>query len=60
MQRMSGGCKYHVFTSSGSLVVAAGGDVEFLVIGGGGGAGAGVQIMEDWRRWRSRRTKMLL
>jgi len=33
---------YHVFTSSGSLVVASGiDDVEFLVVGGGGGAGAG-------------------
>ena len=38
------GYKYHVFTSSGSLVVDAGvssDEVEFLIIAGGGGAGAG-------------------
>ena len=39
------GYKYHVFTSSGSLVVQSGNDeVEFLVIGGGGGAGAGASL----------------
>ena len=36
------GYKYHVFTSSGSLVAESGTDeVEFLIIAGGGGAGAG-------------------
>ena len=36
------GYKYHVYTSSGSLVAEAGtGEVEFLIIAGGGGAGAG-------------------
>lgn len=39
------GYKYHVFTSSGSLVADAGSDeVEFLIIGGGGGAGAGISL----------------
>ena len=36
------GYKYHVYTSSGSLVINENsGTVEFLVVGGGGGAGAG-------------------
>ena len=36
------GFKYHVFTSSGSLVINENsGTVDFLVVGGGGGAGAG-------------------
>lgn len=34
------GYKYHVFRSSGSLVVAQGGDVEYLVVAGGGGGGS--------------------
>ena len=41
------GYKYHVFTSSGSLVVDSGvasDEVEFLIIGGGGGAGAGASV----------------
>ena len=41
------GYKYHVFTSSGSLVTNAGtadDEVEFLIIAGGGGAGAGASI----------------
>jgi hypothetical protein len=45
------GYKYHVFTSSGSLVADAGvpdAEVEFLVIGGGGGAGAGTN--QDYGR----------
>ena len=34
------GYRYHVFTSSGSLVVASGnGNIEYLVVGGGGQAG---------------------
>lgn len=33
------GYKYHVFKSSGSLVVSQGGDVEYLVVAGGGGGG---------------------
>ena len=35
------GYAYHVFTSSGSLVVVGAGAVEMLVVAGGGGAGAG-------------------
>lgn len=36
----SGGYKYHVFTSSGSLTVNSGNDnIEFLVVAGGGGGG---------------------
>ena len=41
------GYKYHVFTSSGSLVTNAGtadDEVEFLIIAGGGGAGAGASV----------------
>ena len=34
------GYRYHVFTTSGSLVVASGADnIEYLVVGGGGQAG---------------------
>ena len=39
------GYKYHVYTSSGSLVADTGSDeVEFLIIAGGGGSGAGASI----------------
>ena len=39
------GYKYHVYTSSGSLVADTGTDeVEFLIIAGGGGSGAGASI----------------
>jgi hypothetical protein len=34
--------KLHTFTSSGELLVTAGGDVEVLVVGAGGSGGAGV------------------
>ena len=34
--------KYHVFTSSGTLTVTAGGLMEWLVIGGGAGGGESV------------------
>ena len=37
-----GGYRYHTFTSSGSLVVSAGGSVDLLVVGGGGGGYANV------------------
>jgi hypothetical protein len=35
----SGGYKIHTFTSSGSLTVISGGEVEYLVVAGGGGGG---------------------
>jgi hypothetical protein len=35
----SGGYKIHTFTSSGSLTVITGGEVEYLVVAGGGGGG---------------------
>jgi len=34
-----GGYTIHTFTSSGTLTVTTGGDVEYLVVGGGGGGG---------------------
>ena len=37
----SGDYKYHVFTSSGTFTVTAGGNIEFLVVAGGGGGGWG-------------------
>jgi hypothetical protein len=36
-----GGYKIHTFTSSSTLTVSSGGDVEYLVIAGGGGGGSG-------------------
>ena len=36
-----GGYRIHTFTSSGSLVVNSGGEVDYLVVAGGGGAGSG-------------------
>jgi hypothetical protein len=36
-----GGYKIHTFTTSGTLTVTSGGDVEYLVIAGGGGGGCG-------------------
>ena len=38
-----GGVTYrvHTFTSSGTLTVTSGGDVEYLVVAGGGGGGKG-------------------
>lgn len=38
----SGGYRIHTFTSSGTLTVTQGGDVEYLVVAGGGGASGGV------------------
>lgn len=35
----SGGYKYHTFTSSGTLTVSNGGEVELLVVAGGAGGG---------------------
>ena len=36
----SGGYKIHTFTSSGTLNVIGGGDVDYLVVAGGGGGGS--------------------
>jgi hypothetical protein len=35
----NGSTKFHIFTSSGSLVVTGGGPINYLLVGGGGGGG---------------------
>lgn len=40
-ETVSGGMKIHTFTSSGTLTVHRGGDLEVLVVGGGGGGAGG-------------------
>ena len=35
----AGGYNYNLFTSSGSITVEGGGDIEMVIVGGGGGAG---------------------
>ena len=37
----SGGYKYHVFTSSGTLTVSSGGDAQILIVAGGAGGANG-------------------
>jgi len=38
-ETISGGYKYHTFTSDGTLTVSGSGNVEYLIVGGGGGGG---------------------
>lgn len=40
-EAISGGFKYHVFTSTGSFNVSSPGTIEFFMVGGGGGGGNG-------------------